>query len=107
MIVNRKKLELLANYSLDILAGEDSWKKRKLKLMLKSTNDLRHNQNSPRGEGGVGFVVHERLVNVVYWSAQISEDSPINSQYNNSHITYIKYMRTQRKGKIRDIEKLK
>ena len=67
MIVNRRKL---AKHNLDVAAGQESWEKRKLEKMLKVTSGLgslvsRIKQNSPRGEGGVGFLVRECLVNEV------------------------------------------
>ena len=59
--------ELLAKHNLDV-AGQESWEKEETIIAVegyKWFGKPRIKQNSPRGEGGVGFLVRECLVNDV------------------------------------------
>ena len=61
--------ELLAKHNLDhVVAGQESWEKEETRIDVegyKWFGKPRINQNSPRGEGGVVFLVRECLVNEV------------------------------------------
>ena len=60
--------ELLAKHNLDVVAGQESWEKEETRIAVegyKWFGKPRIKQNSPRGEGGVGFLVRECLVNEV------------------------------------------
>ena len=61
--------ELLAKHNLDVVAGQESWEKEETRIDVEGYNKWfgkpRIKQNSPRGEGGVGFLVRESLVNEV------------------------------------------
>ena len=53
--------EVLLKINIDIGAGQESWEKDDTKLSIggyKWFGKPRSNQNSQRGEGGVGFLVH-------------------------------------------------
>ena len=59
--------ELLAKHNLDV-AGQESWEKEETRIEVegyKWFGKPRSKQNSLRGEGGVGFIVHECLANEV------------------------------------------
>ena len=59
--------ELLAKHNLDV-AGQESWEKEETRIDVegyKWFGKPRIKQNSPRGDGGVGFLVRECLVNEV------------------------------------------
>ena len=59
--------ELLAKHNLDV-AGQESWEKEESGIEVegyKWFGKPRSKQNSPRGEGGVGFLVCECLANAV------------------------------------------
>ena len=54
--------ELLAKHNLDVVAGQESWEKEETGIdveVYKCFGKPRIKQNSPRGEGGVGFLVRE------------------------------------------------
>ena len=56
--------ELLAKHNLDVVVGQESLEKEETRIDAKGYNCFekpRINQNSPRVEGGVGFLVHECL----------------------------------------------
>ena len=60
--------ELLAKHNLDVVAGQESWEKEESRIEVegyKWFGKPRSKQNSPRGEGGVGFLVRECLANEV------------------------------------------
>ena len=60
--------ELLAKHNLDVVAGQESWEKEESRIEVegyKWFGKPRSKQNSPRGEGGVGFLVCECLANEV------------------------------------------
>ena len=60
--------ELLAKHNLDVVAGQESWEKEETRIDVegyKWFGKPRIKQNSPRGEGGVGILVRECLVNEV------------------------------------------
>ena len=60
--------ELLAKHNLDVVAGQESWEKEETRIAVegyKWFGKPRIKQNSPRGDGGVGFLVRECLVNEV------------------------------------------
>ena len=59
---------MLAKHNLGVVAGQESWEKEETRIDVdcyKWFGKPRINQNSLRGEGGVGFLVHEGLVNEV------------------------------------------
>ena len=59
--------ELLAKHNLDV-AGQESWEKEESRIEIEGYTWFgkpRSKQNSPRGEGGVGFLVCECLANEV------------------------------------------
>ena len=60
--------ELLVENNIDIVAGQESWEKEDSKIQVsgyKWFGKPRKCQNSQRGEGGVGFLVRECLVDEV------------------------------------------
>ena len=60
--------EVLDKNSIDVAAGQESWEKEDTKIAVegyKWFGKPRGNQNSQRGEGGVGFLVRECLVDEV------------------------------------------
>ena len=60
--------ELLAKHNLDVVAGQESWEKEETRIDVegyKWFGKPRIKQNSPRGDGGVGFLVRECLGNEV------------------------------------------
>ena len=60
--------EVLANNNIDIVAGQESWEKEDSRISVegyKWFGKPRSNENSQRGEGGVGFLVRDCLVNEV------------------------------------------
>ena len=60
--------ELLAKHNLDVVVGQESWEKEETRIHVedyKWFGKPRIKQNSPRGEGGVGFLIRECLVNEV------------------------------------------
>ena len=60
--------ELLAKHNLDVVAGQESWEKEESRIEVegyKWFGKPRSKQNSPRGEGEVGFLVRECLANMV------------------------------------------
>ena len=59
---------MLAKHNLDVVAGHESWQKEETRMDVegyKWFEKPRINQNSPRGEGGVVFLVRDSLVNEV------------------------------------------
>ena len=59
---------MLVKNNIDIVAGQESWEKDDSRISIegyKWFGKPRSNQNSQRGEGGVGFLVRECLVNEV------------------------------------------
>ena len=64
----KKVGELLTKYNLDVVSGQESWEKEETRVDVESNKWFekpRSNQNCPRGEGRVGFLVREYLVNKV------------------------------------------
>ena len=60
--------ELLTKNSIDVVAGQESWETEDTRIEVegyKWFGKPRSNQNRHRGEGGVGFLVHECLVSEV------------------------------------------
>ena len=60
--------EVLDKNSIDVVAGQESWEKEDTKIAVeeyKWFGKPRGNQNSQRGEGGVGFLVRECLVEFI------------------------------------------
>ena len=60
--------ELLAKHNLDVVAGQESWEKEETRIDVEGYKWFvkpRIKQNSPRGDGGVVFLVRECLVNEV------------------------------------------
>ena len=60
--------ELLTKNSIDVVAGQESWEREDTRIEVegyKWFGKPRSNQNSRRGEGGVGFLVCECLVSEV------------------------------------------
>ena len=60
--------EILVKHNLDVVAGQESWEKVETRIDVegyKWVGKPSINQNSPRGEGGVGFLVRECLVNEI------------------------------------------
>ena len=60
--------ELLAKHNLDVVAGQESWEKEETRIAVEGYKWFGKppiKQNSPRGDGGVGFLVRECLVNEV------------------------------------------
>ena len=59
---------MLAKHNLDVVAGQESWEKEETRIGVegyKWFGKPHIKQYSPRGEGGVGFLVRECLVNEV------------------------------------------
>ena len=60
--------ELLTKNSIDVVTGQESWEREDTRIEVegyKWFGKTRSNQNSRRGEGGVGFLVRECLVSEV------------------------------------------
>ena len=57
--------ELLAKNITDVVAGQESWEREDTRIEVEGYKWPRNNQTSQRGEGGVGFLVHECLVSEV------------------------------------------
>ena len=59
---------MLAKHNLNVVAGQESWEKEETRIAIEGYKwlvKLHSNQNSPRGEGGVGFLVRKCIVNEV------------------------------------------
>ena len=66
--------ELLTKNSIDVVAGQESWEREGTRIEVegyKWFGKLRSNQNSRRGEGGVGFLVQECLVSEVEFITRV------------------------------------
>ena len=66
--------ELLWVNKIDIVAGQESWKKKDSRINVdgyKWFGKPRDVQNSQRGEGGVGFLVRDCLVNEVEFVSEV------------------------------------
>ena len=60
--------ELLTKNSIDVVAGQESWEREDTRIEVEGYKWFGKpcsNQNSRRGEGGVGFLVRECLVSEV------------------------------------------
>ena len=72
--------ELLAKNNIDIVAGQESWEKEDSRINVegyKWFGKPRSNQNSQRGEGGVGFLVRECLVDEVECIVSVNYEESI------------------------------
>ena len=72
--------EVLAKNGIDIVAGQESWEKDDTRLSVegyKWFGKPRSNQNSQRGEGGVGFLVRECLANEVEFISSVKYDESV------------------------------
>ena len=71
--------ELLAKHNLDVVAGQESWGKEESRIAVEGYKWFGKpcvKQIRPRGEGGVGFLVRECLVNEVEFISTVKyEDS--------------------------------
>ena len=59
---------MLAKNNIDIVAGQESWEKEDTRISVEGYNWFgkpRSNQNSQRGEGGIGILVCDCMVNEV------------------------------------------
>ena len=69
--------KVLAKNNIDIVAGQESWEKEDSRISVegyKWFGKSRSNQNSQRGEGGVGFLVRDCLVNEVEFITSVKYD---------------------------------
>ena len=65
---------MLTKNSIDVVAGQESWEREDTRIEVegyKWFGKPRSNQNSRRGEGGVGFLVHECLVSEVEFITRV------------------------------------
>ena len=72
--------ELLAKQNLDVVTGQESWEKKKTRIDVEGYKWFEKpcsNQNSPRGDGGVGFVVCKCLVNDVEFIKNINYEESV------------------------------
>ena len=72
--------ELLAKYNLYVVAGQESWEKAETRIDVegyKWFGKPRINQNSLRGDGGVGFLVRECLVNEVEFISTVKYEESV------------------------------
>ena len=64
----KKVVETLSRLNIDIVAGQESWEREGKNIVVngyKRFGRLRKDQSNPRGEGGIGFLVRECLVDEV------------------------------------------
>ena len=60
--------EILSRLNIDIVAGQESWEREGKNIVVdghKWFGKPRKDQSNPRGEGGVGYLVRECLVDEV------------------------------------------
>ena len=72
--------ELLVKHNLDVVAGQESWEKEETRIDVEAYKWFgkpRIKQNSPRGEGGVGFLVRECLVNEVEFISTLKYEESV------------------------------
>jgi hypothetical protein len=72
--------EILNRLKLDIVAGQESWEKEGTSISVdgyKWFGKPRSNQNSLRGEGGVGFLVRECLVEEVEFVSSVRYEESV------------------------------
>ena len=72
--------ELLAKQNLDVVAGQESWEKEETRIAAegyKWFGKPHIKQNSPRGEGGVVFLVRECLVNEVEFISTVKYEESV------------------------------
>ena len=72
--------EVLDKNSIDVVAGQESWEKEDTKIAVegyKWFGKPRGNQNSQRGEGGVGFLVRECLVDEVEFITDVHYEESV------------------------------
>ena len=72
--------KVLAKNNIDIVAGQESWEKEDSRISVegyKWFGKSRSNQNSQRGEGGVGFLVRDCLVNEVEFITSVKYDESV------------------------------
>ena len=71
---------MLAKNNIDIVASQESWEKEDTRISVegyKWFGKPRSNQNSQRGEGGVGFLVRDCLVNEVEFITSVKYDESV------------------------------
>ena len=72
--------ELLTKNSIDVVAGQESWEREDTRIEVdgyKWFGKPRSNQNSRRGEGGVGFLVRECLVSEVEFITSVEYEESV------------------------------
>ena len=72
--------ELLTRNCIDVVAGQESWEKEDTRIEVegyKWFGKPRSNQNSRRGEGGVGFLVCECLVSEVEFITRVEYEESV------------------------------
>ena len=72
--------ELLTKNSIDVVAGQESWEREDTRIEVegyKWFGKPRSNQNSRRGEGGVGFLVRECLVSEVEFITRVEYEESV------------------------------
>ena len=76
----QKEVGVVAKSSIDIVAGQESWENEDARLSVegfKWFGKPHSNQNSQRGEDGVGFLVCECLVNEVEFITSVRHDENV------------------------------
>ena len=72
--------ELLTKNSIDVVAGQESWEREDTRIEVegyKWFGKPHSNQNSCRGEGGVGFLVRECLVSEVEFITSVEYEQSV------------------------------
>ena len=71
---------MLAKHNLDVVAGQESWENEETRIEVegyKWFGKPRSKQNSPRGEGGVGFLVRKCLANEVEFINSVKNEESV------------------------------
>ena len=71
---------MLTKNSIDVVAGQESWEREDTRIEVegyKWFGKPRSNQNSRRGEGGVGFLVRECLVSDVEFITSVEYEESV------------------------------
>ena len=68
---------MLTKNSIDVVAGQESWEREDTRIEVEGFGKPRSNQNSRKGEGGVGFLVRECLVNEVEFITSVEYEESV------------------------------
>ena len=84
--------ELLTKNSIDVVTGQESWEREDTRIEVegyKWFGKTRSNQNSRRGEGGVGFLVRECLVSEVEFITSVEYEERLWKKYGQLYVIVI------------------